>query len=266
MPLTVDVALSLADIIFAAALLATMTARRVYLSAPVFVLYIGLDLVSTAVGLAIYQHSGFPGWYEFFVLFSFLADALVSVGFMVELGRNLLRFNREFRPHWDVAIWLFVFAAFLIFSLSRWSDFPGRSWSSNVYVLGMRAVEVFQFAGFLALVSWSTVRKLRWPDRELRIATGFGISAFGWFVVALLHSQWVAGPAYHLLDQLGDAADLVAMGYWLHYFWLDADRDAPVRNSDAELNNLSSPGDSDPTLRLRGHRAAAPEQRGFRSR
>ncbi len=256
--MNLDIALGLAYIGLAAGLLAAMAGKRAFRASLVFFAYVCLDLISSVIGLAAYHYSGFSGWYLRVFYFEAVVDFVLYFGVLVELGRNLLRFNRESRPHWDVAIWLFLCACVLIFTLSRWADAPGRSWSSNIYYLGMRANELFQFAGFLALISWSTVRKLRWPERELRVTTGLGISAFGWFLVSLLHSQWSSGPEYHWFDQAGQAVDLLASAYWLHYFWIAADREASVSNDNTELDDFSDPGESGPTLRVRVNSKVSP--------
>lgn len=246
--MTLDVALSVAYLGIASLLVTTMAGKRVFRSSPAFFAYVCFNLVSSAAALMIYHYCGFSLCYRLFYLFPIVIDSLLYFLVMVELGKNLLLFNRESSPLWQGAVWLFLFASVLIFALSRWVPIPGSSALSNAYFLCIRANEFLQFAGFLALIAWSSLRKLLWPDRELRVATGFGLSAFVWFIVSLLHSQWSSGPVYHRLDQVGGAANLVMLAYWLHYFWIEAGREAPAHN--AEATSVDGPDQAGPKTRL----------------
>jgi hypothetical protein len=129
----------------------------------------------------------------------------------------------------------------------------------------MRANSVLQFAGMLSLILWSSLRKLDWPEHELRIATGLGISAFAWFVVALLHAQWDGGPVYHRLDQAGEVADLVVLAYWLHYFLISAPREDRERNSAEERDGRRSHDESQKVSRLDLARDVLARESSFRA-
>ncbi len=248
--MTLGVALSLAHIGLASALVAHMALRRVFRPSPVFFAYLCFDLGSSAVGLAICRSSGFCVWYLRFFLFAYAGDLLLYLWVLAELGKNLLRFNRKSRPQWKLAVPLFVVAAVLIGSLSRWAATPSRTLLANICFLTMRADGALEFAGFLALISWSGLRKLRWPERELRIATGFGFVAFVWFLVSLLEFKWNAGPVYYWLYQSGQAAGLAALAYWLYYFWIDAEREPAVRDAAAGPDGASNRNDPDGAQRL----------------
>lgn len=239
--MTLDDALSLLAIALGSALVVAMAGKRVFRASPFFFAYVCFDLAATAAGLAIYENAGVSGWYWGFFLLAFAVDLLLYFCVLVELVKNLLRFHGEDPWHWRTVAWYFAGALFLIFTLSRWTVDPGRSWLSNAYVVAMRANNTVQFAGFLALIVWSSAREFRWTQRELRIVTGLGISSFVWFIVSLLHFQWSSGPVYHRLDQLGQVGDLVSMAYWLHYFWL-ADQGQPAQRTDVEPDSRSESG------------------------
>lgn len=230
--------------VMASLLVATMASKRAFRSSPLFFAYVCFDLAATAAGLAIYLDVGLSMRYWSIFLLGIAADFLLYFCVLAELGKNLLRINRNALPRWQLATWIFAGAAVLIFALSRWTAEPGRSWLSNMYLFGMRATAIVQFAGFLALISWSSLRKLRWPERELQIATGLGINVFAWFLVALLHAWWTSGPAYHWLDQGGQAVQLIALTYWLHFFLISAPREDPARKSAEECDSQRSRDES----------------------
>ncbi|MGC9224084.1 MAG: hypothetical protein ACP5E2_09175 [Terracidiphilus sp.] len=235
-----DTASNLFSIVLASLLVAAMASKRAFRSSPAFFAYVGFDLVTGAVGLAIYLRSGISYWYWGCLAFEVAGDFLLYFWVLLETARSLLRFNRENLPQTQIAAWFFAGTAVLIFTLSRWTVVPDRSFFSNAYVLGMRATSVLQFAGFLALILWSSLRKLRWPERELHIATGLGVNVFAWFLVALLHARWTGGPAYHWLDQGGQAVQLIALAYWLHFFLISAPREDRARKSAEERNSQRS--------------------------
>jgi hypothetical protein len=194
------------------------------------------DLVSSAAGLAIYHYSGFSNGYLRFFFFGLAVDFLLYLCVLAELGKNVLHYNRETFSRLIVFLF-FLWAAVCIGSFSSWALVPSRSLLSSIYFLAMRAAEILQFAGFLALITWSSLCKFRWPDRELHIATGFAFDALVWLVVCLLHAQWRAGPAYHRVDQAGAAVDLLVLAYWLHYFWIGAGGKAAVQDAVAGSGN-----------------------------
>jgi hypothetical protein len=242
--MTLDSALSVANIGLASVLVALMALRRVFRPSPVFFAYVCFDLVFTAAALAIYLRSGPSAWYLYVFLFAFAGDLLLYFWVLAELGKNLLRFNRESRPHWQLAVLFFTVTAVLIGALARWAATPGRSLLGNVCFLLMRADGALEFAGFLALILWSSLRKLRWHERELRIATGLGFTSFVWFLISLLQFQWSTGPVYFWLYQAGQAADLMTLAYWLHYFWI-ADQGSLAHNDDAGRENRRGREDSE---------------------
>jgi hypothetical protein len=120
----------------------------------------------------------------------------------------------------------------------------------NLYVLTTRAREVLEFSGFLTLIAWSSLRKFHWPERELRIVTGFGLSTFSWFLVSLLHARWNGGSVYHWLDQSGQIVDLLVLAYWLHYFLILAPREPVPSRAKAEQERDAGPAESEHSLRL----------------
>ncbi|MGA3131699.1 MAG: hypothetical protein ABSD59_12910 [Terracidiphilus sp.] len=251
--MTLEIALSVASLTLASALVAVMAYGRVFRSSPLFFAYVCFDLGAGAAALAIYHYSGLSIWYWLSFLFQTGGDFLLCLCVLTELGKNLLRSNKMSRPHFNLAVLLFAGAAVLIGVLARWTIAPGRSPLANICFVGMRADNELQFAAFLALAGWSSLRKLRWPERELRIATGLGFLAFVWFIIALLQFQWNNGPVYFWLYRAGQAAGMIILAYWLHYFWM-VDQGSLARE-DAEPDSRRGRDDSEPTRCLGDVRA-----------
>ena len=105
--MSLDVALALAYMLLASALLAAMAGKRIFRSTPVFFAYLCFDLGSTAAALAISRSSGFSVGYLRFFLFAYAGDLLLYLCALAELGKNLLRFNRNSQP--ALGSWQFRF-------------------------------------------------------------------------------------------------------------------------------------------------------------
>jgi hypothetical protein len=67
----------------------------------------------------------------------------------------------------------------------------------------------------LTLVWWTSLFKLRWHPRELRIVTGLGLYILVTFLVVVLHTHDMASMQYHWLDQLLVASYLWALCLWI---------------------------------------------------
>ena len=247
-----DTPLTLAGIVLTAALLALLIRRRAFRELPLFTAYLGFELFCEIAGFAVLYF--FPGRYLCFFLIIIFLDTLLYFGALAELGRNLLRYNRRASSPQFLAILLFVLAALITFVMAKWTLPAGRSSLSGFYYLQMRVCETLEFAAFLALAFWSDLQKLRWPERELRVTAGFGIYSLSSFVIAILHSRWAAGPAYHLLDQAGEVIYLFVMMYWLHGFWFESSQAPEIQERDAVPARSSavrhSPTDSKRRFRL----------------
>lgn len=219
--MTLEYALIFANLALSSIVVGLMAFKGVYRQIPVFFACQCFDLASGIAGVMLYSKVGFCALYFHYVLGVWAIDFVVYFLILRELGKNLLRFNREPRPRAVLAVLLFAGIALPILALTAWSPVPARTPLSNFYYLSIRTDQVVTFAGLLALLLWSNLRGLRWPERELRVATGLAIDAFAWLVVSLLHARWRIGPVYDALDQAGQAADGVTLAYWLHGFWIE---------------------------------------------
>ncbi len=247
--MTLDIALTLVDIGFCAAVAAAMASKRIFLVSPVFFAYLCFEFVWTICALVVYQSAGQSVWYLRVFLTWLIVKGLLYFCALAEIGNNLRCSNGKSLPRWSLAVLLFAAASVLVLAVARWTDAPGRSPLSNLCFVGMRADGALEFAGFLALVSWSNLRKLHWPQRELHIATGFGVLTFASFLMSILLFQWNTGPVYYGLYEAGQGAELIVLAYWLRYFWI-VDRGLPARRRMAKQERQNSREDREPTQYL----------------
>ncbi len=243
--MTLDIALTLVYIGLCAAVVAAMASKRLYLCSPVFFAYLCFEFASTICALEVYQYTGPSIWYLRVFLTWLVGNFLLYICALAEIGNNLRCSNGKARPRWSLAVLLFAVASLLVLVLARWTETPDRSPLSNLCFVGMRVDGALEFAGFLALVSWSNLRKLFWPQRELHIATGFGFLTFASFLISVLLFQWNTGPAYYGIYEAGQGADLIVLAYWLRYFWI-VDRGLPARRRIVEPEGRNGREDREP--------------------
>ncbi len=231
MPL--DVVLAIVCQAFVAVVLGVFAFKGLFRQLPVFFASMCFDLGVSGLGLAIYLLAKSPARYDLYGCFAYPIDLLCYFLILRELGIKILRFNREPRPQAVVGVLLFSAILLPFMGMTAWNTVPGRSLSWNVLCLEIRAYDLLTFAGVLALLMWSSLRRLRWPERELRIATGLACDTFVWFLIALLQARWNVGPVYAALYEAGQVADILMLAYWLHGFWAEPSRQAAVAEESA---------------------------------
>jgi hypothetical protein len=84
-----------------------------------------------------------------------------------------------------------------------------------LYAILMQLLAVLRGVFLLTLVWWSSLQRLRWPTRELRIVTGLGFYIVATLCVAILHTHNMGGMQYHWLDQLLVGGYLWTLSYWM---------------------------------------------------
>lgn len=216
--MTLASALGAVTLLTELALLGVLASRRVYRTLPLFMAYFAYSVILMAAGLA--TSPGTP-LYLFVWILGVTIDTLFYLGVLAELGQSVLRFNRASPMPWGLVVLLFIGASVPISLLAQWPEIGHYDMVSQLEFRVMQATGVFEIAGLLTLLRWSGFKKLRWPERELRLMWGMASWALVQLTVLVLHEHGLMGPGYHWLDLLTPSCVLVVLLYWLHYFWLD---------------------------------------------
>lgn len=239
---TLNTAVSLAGAVFLAALVAVFSAKRIWRGRPVFFGYLIFGFCAALVAAATQRY--IPRVYLSEWIVEACADALFYICVLVELGRNLVRFNHKGPPPWQFVILLFALNGVVLHAFSRWSlpfHFP-VAWQFAVHT--MQATAVLELAALLVVVEWSAFGGLRWPDREFRIVTGFGFSGVVSMAAAMLYSYpfiYTHGR-FTWMNLLAPVADLGVLVYWLKYFAL---KDGGEKKSQALPGEFAYAGNRD---------------------
>jgi hypothetical protein len=159
-----------------------------------------------------------PEGYLRFYLIEMTIDALFQFGILAELAGSVHRHNRATSPRRTVLVLLLLLAGTLIWPMATWTAPVNSTILGKLLVLLLHSVAVLRAAFVLALVWWSSLQGLRWPDRELRIVTGIGFYSIVALAVAILHTHQAVGPLYHWLDEVAAVSYLAALAYWILAF------------------------------------------------
>ena len=148
-------------------------------------------------------------------LINITVDAAFQLAILAELGRAVVRHNRVEPPSKVVIFLLTVAAAALAMMLNRWKVPTEWPLLNLVYMVLLQFLATLRLVFLLTLVWWSSLLKLRWHPRELRIMTGLGLYILVTFLVVVLHAHNMAGSQFHWLDQLLVASYLWALCLWI---------------------------------------------------
>jgi len=203
---SIDLTLWLLAVLLEGAVLVAVIWRRVYLTLPVFSCFILWCLLSDA-GMAIMQR--IPNAYLPATLVNITVDAAFQLAMLVELGKAVVRNNRVDPPSRAIVFLLTVGASVIAILLNRWKVPTQWPVLNLAYMVVLEVLATVRLVFLLTLVWWSSLLKLRWDTRELRIITGLGLYILVTFLVAVLHAHNMMGSEFHWLDQL-----LVASYLW----------------------------------------------------
>lgn len=224
---TLRFALTLMEAACSLLLLAILFMRRIAGGIPLFALYIGYGALwgSVAVALLLYApHYCVPVWIAGQAL-----DATFFLLVLCEIAQSLIALNPETkRSRLTVPAALFVPAVALIWSIARWSDLPDHG--SLLWYLDLRTMQIapiISVAGVLALLWWTTLRSLHWPEREIRLVTGMGLWSLISLAVVILHAHGAYGPDFYWMDMLTPICCVFVLLYWGAHFLHEPSKAAP---------------------------------------
>jgi hypothetical protein len=209
---SIDLTLWLFAVLLEGVVLAVVLWRRIYRTLPVFSSFLAWCLLSDA-GMAAMQR--IPHAYLPATLVNITVDALFQLAILLELGRTVVRHNRVSPPSRAVFFLLIAAAAVLAMTLNRWKIPTEWPLLNLIYMVLLQFLATLRLVFLLTLVWWSSLLKLRWNTRELRIMTGLGLYILVTFLVVVLHAHDMSGVQYHWLDQLLVASYLWALCLWM---------------------------------------------------
>ena len=197
---------------------------RLFRITPVFCGYIGWCLLNDVFFFLILSKnfSLSSGAYLRTYFIETLLDSVFQFAVLVELGWAVLRPIRSSLPRYSILILaaLFTVAGALIWPMSAHMLPANLTGTGVLFVHAQQTVAVLRVVIFIALAGFSQLLSIGWRDRELQIATGLGFFSMCTLAVSFIHSHQIIkdNPNYHLLDQVGVAAYICSLAYWIFTF------------------------------------------------
>jgi hypothetical protein len=216
--MTVDALMLLATLLLAVLLAGLLILRRAFEALPLFFTYQVYSAISAGVGYAALRY--FATAYFRYVIVATALDAVLYLVVLFELAGNVLEFNRQGRSRRGG--WLFMSVAFsaLLWPLALWTAPASFGPLWNLFSIEMHATTIVEVAAIVSLLTWGRLLKLRWSETGLRIVTGMGVWPLVGLGVLIVHGWGVFSGEYRWLDDLVPASAILALLYWVHYFWV----------------------------------------------
>lgn len=202
-----------------ATVLGLLLFRRAYRVFPVFTTYLAWSLIND-IGEYILL-GRFPGQARQIYLTGAIIDAAFVFGVLIEISMSVLKPIRASLPRWTVVAVAILIA---VVCAAIWPF--SKSTGLNLLDHSFRMIEQMRLTAavvrtlfFLALAGFSQLLSLGWKDRELQVATGFGIYSLVSLFAALLHRSVAPSlEQFRLLDQIVAASYICSMAYWIFSF------------------------------------------------
>jgi hypothetical protein len=199
--------------------------RRIYRTLPFFFAYLIWSLIGDAGQYVLIRLFPPTGLHPNIDLVIYAVDAVIDAIFMfgvlLELSMSVLQPMRAALPKWIMPAigLLIVLMSAAIWPFAKSPGFEHLSALSQLQIHLELTLSVLRILFFLALAGFSQLLSIGWRDRELQIATGFGIYSLAALAASLLHTSQTVGSAalnnqFHILDQMASATYIGSMIYW----------------------------------------------------
>jgi hypothetical protein len=215
MSLSVDTLIWLAATLTEVAVIGLLFYRRIWRTLPVFCGYCIWDVVGNVIG-------HFYGLKYFQIYF---AQAILDSAFLfcvlVELVWSLLRPIRASLPRSAMVL---VGILILVAGAAIWpfAALPGLAHATSKMGLLFTQLEqttsILRILFFLLLAGGSQLLSISWRDRELQVATGFGLYSIVSLTVAVLQTHQTTASQYVHLFQFETASYVCCLAYWVFSF------------------------------------------------
>lgn len=212
--MTLEILLLLLGLIAEATVFGLLLHRRIYKQLPLFSAYLAWSVIND-IGLQ-FLLQRYAGVAVRIYLVSAIIDAVFVFCVLSEVSMSVLKPVRASLPRWTLfaVAGLIAFVCAVVWTFAKPSDFhQGPTFQLVLHMQLTTALVRVLF--FLALAALSQLLSLGWRDRELQIATGFGIYSLASLIAALLPRSLPGGwTQFHHLDELVSASYICAMAYW----------------------------------------------------
>lgn len=233
--MNLDNALLFAYMVMEAAVICLLVYRRVWRLLPFFSIYCAWDLLSNIA--VFFVRRDFPDSYLLVYLAETWIDATLQFLVLVELAWSVLRPIRASLPKYVLPA---IAVCVLIAGAVIWpiSGIHGQlQFSPRAYLLWHlgQTVSILRILFFLGLAACSQMLAIGWRDRELQVATGFGLYSLVSLGTAMMLAHGATSSRAGYLNQFVVASYICSLSYWAFSF---AQQEAKRREFTPQMQNL----------------------------
>jgi hypothetical protein len=235
MALSIDNLIRYAACLIELAVIGLLFYRHIWRTLPLFCCYCIWDL---ADNLALIGFSRFAPAASFHA--SFVATILDSIFFfcvLVELAWSVLRPIRASLSRSSLILvgLLILVAGVAIWPFAALQSLSKVSHEALLYVQLQQTTAILRILFFLLLAGGSQLLSIGWRDRELQVATGFGLYSIVSLTVAVMQTHQTTGAQWFSLAVAGYAAYLGCLLYWAFSF---AQKEAARREFTPQMQKI----------------------------
>lgn len=193
--------------------------RRVWRTLPIFCAYCIWDVLSNFTVFAISRQ--YPGLYFHVYFAQAILDSVLLFCVLVELAWSVLRPIRASLPRSAVVL---LGVLFLVAGAAIWpfAALPGLIHATTreglLFTQLQQTSSILRILFFLLLAGGSQLLSIGWRDRELQVATGFGIYSIVSLTIAVLQTHQTSAQQYLILQRIGTVSFILTLVYWVFSF------------------------------------------------
>jgi hypothetical protein len=234
-----DTFLWVASVIGEVALLGVLLERRRYKQFPVFVSWVGFNVLSEPLIYFLIHHVSAATYFKAYFALAFPQN-LIELGVLVEIAANVLRPVKRSIPSGSLP---FLFIVMLGFGVGGFLLAAHLNESTlthpRAFVVVNTTVAILRLLTFIVIAGFSQVLGLGWKNHVLQLASGLAFYSAVTLIVELAHSHLRAGPNYasdyYMLAHFRVLGYLCALYYWCFCF---ARQEAPRKEFNSKMSDF----------------------------
>lgn len=223
----IDKLLWLAGLLAEAFLICVFLRKKSFRDFPLFCGYTAWTLLTDLLAYVLRTH--LPLTYQQLYITGMFIDSLFQFAVLVELGWALLKPLHRQLPRITLPVLALLIALCGVLLWPLVGLLIPNSWPqmARIYVHLQQTVAILRILIFLLMAGLSQLLALGWRDRELQIASGFGLYSFASLCVSTMHdhADWL--PYFSLLDRFLAISYIGVLLYWIWSFALHEEQRHP---------------------------------------
>jgi hypothetical protein len=216
----IDTAIWVACLVASGLVIAMLFFRNIWRTLPIFCVYCIWDVVSN-VGLSLASpHLQDRVFFQIEFVRAIIDSALIFC-VLVELAWSVLRPVRASLPR---SAMMLLGVLILVAGAAIWpfAALPGMEHSTSreglILMQLQQTMWIVRILVFLVLAGASQLLSIGWRDRELQVATGFGLYAIVGLTVAVLQTHQTTTVQYQQYERIAAASYFCCLLYWVVSF------------------------------------------------